>query len=108
MRKFLGNYNPVYTKTFRKQIAGVNPEFRTRIEDRIQDLIADPWHNTKFLKGQYRGKRKLRLSRSDRLIFVICEECRELGHIIYNQCEDCNSISENTLKIGFLILGHRY
>lgn len=108
MRKFLGNYRPVYTKTFEKQINVLHPEFRRQIEERIRDLVADPWHNTKFLKAQYRGKRKLWLNRSDRLVFVICEECRELGHIIYNQCDDCDSIPENTLKIGFIIFGHEY
>lgn len=104
----MGNYNPVYTKTFEKQINGLNPDFRGQVEGRINDLIADPWHNTRFLKGQYRGKRKLRLNRTDRLVFVICEECRELNHAIYNQCADCDTIPENTLKIGFLILGHKY
>lgn len=108
MRKFLGNYNPVYTKTFEKQINELHPKFRKQIEQHIQDLVIDPWHNTKFLKAQYRGKRRLWLNRSDRLVFVICEECRELDHFIYNQCEDCESIPENTLKVGFIIFGHKY
>lgn len=108
MRKFLGNYAPVYTKTFEKQINGLDSGFKRQIENHIEDLVADPWHNTKFLKGQYRGKRKLWLNRKDRLVFVICEECRELNHSIYNQCDDCSSIPENTLKIGFLLLGHKY
>lgn len=104
----MGNYDPVYTKTFEKQINGFNDEFRSVVEARIEDLKADPWHNTQFLKGQYRGKRKLRLNRRDRLVFVICEECRELEHQIYNQCENCDETPENTLKIGFIILAHKY
>ena len=108
MRKFLGSYDPLYAPKFKEQIRGLEKGFRRKIEERIDDLKADPWHNTKFLKGQYRGKRKLWLNRSDRLVFVICEECRELGHTIYNQCSDCDTTPENTLVIGFIIFGHRY
>lgn len=108
MRKFLGNYNPVYTQTFEKQLRELGGKFLEIIKEKIQNLVNDPWHNTRFLKGQYRGKRKLWLNRTDRLVFVICEECRELNHKIYNQCEDCGSIPENTLKIGFIIFGHKY
>jgi len=108
MRKFLGNYNPIYTKTFKKQVKKLDSTFRRQIEERIRDLIADPWHNTQFLRGQYRGKRKLRLNRTDRLVFVICEECRELGHFVYNQCEHCDETPENTIIIAFIIFGHKY
>ena len=108
MRKFLGNYDPFYTKTVQEQICALSTEDKKRLENRIQDLISDPWHNTKFGKGQYRGKRKLWLNRSDRLIFVICEECRELNHFIYNRCRDCDDTPENTIVIAFIIFGHDY
>jgi len=108
MRKFLGNYSPLYTPTAQEQIEGLNPSDKARLKERIDSLIADPWHNTEFLKGQYRGKRKIRLNRLDRLVFVICEECRELNHFIYNQCNDCKDIPENTIVIGFIIFGHKY
>jgi hypothetical protein len=108
MRKFLGNYNPFYTKTVQEQINGLDPQGKERAEERIQDLINDPWHNTEFGKGQYRGKRKLWLNRSDRLVFVICEECRELNHFVYNNCSDCDDTPENTIVIAFIIFGHDY
>jgi len=104
----LGNYNPVYTRTFENQLAEVSNEVRNRVEEKIADLINDPWHNTEFAKGQYRGKRKLRLNRRDRLVFVICEECRELRHQRYNQCTDCAETPENTIKIAFIIFKHKY
>jgi hypothetical protein len=108
MRKFLGNYQPFYTKIARDQINGLDPKSRDRVQERVNDLIADPWHNTEFLKGQYRGKRKIRLNDVDRLVFVICEECRELGHYRYNKCSDCDDTPENTLVIASLILEHDY
>ena len=104
----MGSYNPVYTRTFEKQLRGLGERFREKIEEKIQDLVSNPWHNTQFLKGQYRGKRKLRLNSRDRLVFVICEECRELNHMKYNQCEDCETTPENTIKIAFIIFGHKY
>jgi len=108
MRKYLGSYNPVYTPTFQSQLLGLSPSMKQRVEEKIEDLIADPWHNTEFLKGQYRGKRKVWLTRSDRLVFVICEECRELGHTVYNLCTDCDVTPENTLVIAYIIFAHRY
>ncbi len=108
MRKFLGNYKPIYAPKFQRQIRGLAQEMRDAIEERIDTLIDDPWHNTRFLKGQYRGKRRMWLNRVDRLVFVICEECRELDHIIYNQCSDCDTTPENALVIGFIIFEHKY
>jgi Txe/YoeB family toxin of Txe-Axe toxin-antitoxin module len=108
MRQFLGNYNPFYTETVKEQIKGLDARSRGRVEERIKDLIADPWHNTEFLKAQYRGKRKLRLNYTDRLVFVICEECRELRHFVYNKCRDCDETAENTIVIAFIIFGHEY
>ena len=105
----MGTYNPIYTKTFEKQLRGLNGKYLERVEEKIQDLVNDPWHNTAFLKGQYRGKRKLRLNRTDRLLFVICEECQELRHNgIYNDCDDCDDIPENTIKIAGIIFKHKY
>lgn len=108
MRKFLGNYRPFYTRIARDQINGLDVRGRARVQERINDLIADPWRNTEFLKGQYRGKRKIHLNDSDRLVFVICEECRELDHYKFNRCSDCDDTPENTLVVASLILGHEY
>ena len=38
------------------QINGLSDNVKTNIEERIGKLIKDPWHNTEFLKGQYRKK----------------------------------------------------
>lgn len=107
MRKFLGSYNPVYTPTFQKQISKVDKTLKLRIKNCIDSLISDPWHHTEFMKG-VRGRRKARVANGERLVFVICEECRELGHIKYNRCNDCKSTPENTLVVADLIQGHDY
>jgi len=89
-------------------LQGLRGSYLERIEEKIQDSVNDPWHNTQFLKGQHRGKRELRLNRTDRLVFVICEECQELERYIYNQCEDCDDTPDNTIKIAFIIFKHNY
>jgi len=109
MRKYLGNYVPEYAPRFSDQIARLPAKFVTNIKEKIESLRDDPWHNTKFMKGQHKGRRKARLNDSDRLAFVICEECRELGHDRrYNRCRDCHKTPENTLVIAYLISGHDY
>jgi hypothetical protein len=108
MRRFLGNYVPSYTPTFSKQVSSVSSSLKDQVQAKIGNLIEDPYHNTKFMKGQHQHLRKARLNDSDRLAFVICEECRELGHTRFNGCSDCASAPENTIVIAYLILGHDY
>lgn len=108
MRKYLGNYVDTFTPKFQGQLVGLAPDFVAQIKAKIANLRDDPYHNTKFMKGQHRYRRKARLNDADRLAFVICEECRELGHTRYNACSDCGTTPENTIVIALLILGHDY
>jgi hypothetical protein len=108
MRKYLGSYVPTYAPKFKQQIATLDIQFVNQIKSKISNLIDDPYHNTEFGKGQHRGRRKARLNKSDRLIFVICEECRALKHTRFNGCSDCSTTPENTIVIAYLILGHEY
>jgi hypothetical protein len=108
MRKYLGNYVDTYAPKFKEQLSQQNPEFVAEIKAKIADLREDPYHNTQLMKGQHKGKRKARLNSSDRLAFVICEECKHEGFIKYNRCSDCKQTPENTIVIAYLILGHDY
>jgi len=107
MRKYLGRYVPEYSPHFKKQ--KLPPDVLERVENNlIPDLIADPYHNTEFGKGRYRGKRYKWINRFDRLFFVICEECRGLNHQRYNLCRECEDTSDNKIIVAFVILGHKY
>jgi len=108
MRKFLGNYVPSYAPKFNAQLSEQAPTFVDQIKAKIADLRNDPYHNTKFMKGQHKYRRKARLNDADRLAFVICEECRALGHTRFNGCSDCEDTPENAIVIAYLILGHDY
>ena len=104
----MGNYVPSYAPKFEEQLAQQDVIFVSQIKAKIENLLQDPYHNTKFMKGQHRYRRKARLNDSDRLAFVICEECRELKHTRFNGCSDCWKTPENTVVIAYLIFGHDY
>jgi mRNA-degrading endonuclease RelE of RelBE toxin-antitoxin system len=108
MRKYSGKYTPVYTPTFRDQLAGMQADYKKRVEAKIDSLSVDPYHNTKFMKYPHQGRRKARITDADRLAFVICEECRRLGNEKYNLCSDCNDADEKALVIAYMIFGHDY
>lgn len=62
-----------------------------------------PYHNTGFLTGRLRGKRRLRLPQKLRVVFAICEECREKGHIEFNKCNDCSHRDGKTVVLFFAL-----
>ena len=107
MRRYLGLYELRYSPYFKKKIKKMDKKARKRIENAILDLRENPYHNTEFLKGQWKGKRKLRVG-DYRVVFIICEECQRLNHKTYNRCKDCGSIPPNTIIIVDLIRRHKY
>jgi hypothetical protein len=108
MRKFLGNYNDTYLPKFSAELAGLKTDYRQLVDAKIQCLKQDPWHNTVLMKGQYKGRRKIRINDSDRLVFIICEECVEDGFQKIFRCGDCDQTPENTLIFTGIILEHDY
>lgn len=96
------------TETFREQLNSFLPSFRELVESKIKEILLDPYHYRDFGKGIYRGKKKVRLNRRDRLFFVVCEECRKLRHKYYNQCNDCDETPDKTVKFAFIIFKHKY
>jgi len=100
-------FEPQYTKTFEKALKKEVPKNHLqRIKDGIQKLVEDPYHNTEFAKGRWRGKRKLRVG-DYRIVFVICEECQKEGHNTFNQCDGLGH-QPCFLIIVALIVGHDY
>lgn len=111
IRKYLGHYEPKYSPTFEKQMRKVgkkNKNFLQRVRKKIDDLRQDPYHNAPFAKGQWRGKRHIYISRTDRLLFAICEECRRENHQRFNQCLDCDVTADNVFVVFLCIFGHDY
>ena len=63
--------------------AAMHPYIRQALKRRIERILGDPYHNTEFLgdatgKLNLAGCRSARVDRNFRIIFVVCEECRNI------------------------------
>ena len=108
MRKHLGNYKRFYTVTFNEKLPTLPESLNKLTKEKIDDILNDPWHNSKPMKGPYKGKRRRWINREDRLVYVVCEECRENRWMSYNRCSDCDDTPDNLVIFANIILGHEY
>jgi len=108
MRKYLGTYVDVYLPSFKENLKDQTNEYLRIVASKIEDLKQDPWHNSELMKGRYKGRRKVRINSSDRLVFIVCEECRESKFQKIFMCSDCKSVKDNTLIFTNIILEHDY
>jgi mRNA-degrading endonuclease RelE of RelBE toxin-antitoxin system len=91
-------YEKRFTRTFERQLPKLRDKTRIeRIQKRVDQIIANPYANIDYGKGEWRGKRKDRVG-GDRIIFTICEQCRKEHHQEYNNCIDCNTTPDNNLQ----------
>jgi len=103
-------YQDSYTPTFEKQLAAIENKDKIRakrIREAMNEIRADPYHKIDFGKGQYRGKRKYDAGK-DRVLFVVCEQCRKDGHTSINQCSDCHETKDETIVWAMIVEGHKY
>ena len=110
MNKPSRTYKDKYTPTFEKQLRKLkkkSPVRAKRIKGKIQEILNVPYLHIDFGKGLWQGKRKERVG-DDRITFVVCKQCRKLGHQVYNQCRDCNDTSDETVIFVSIIEDHKY
>jgi len=90
-----------FDRAFRKLDKGV----QELLDKTIQDvLFRQPYESKRLVSPENRGKRSLR--RGDyRIIFAVCEECREMRLVHMNACENCDAHS--TSDIILFVCGHR-
>jgi hypothetical protein len=93
-------YETDKAKKNRKKLGKGGTHIKEAIKKAYRQLSEDPFHNTMFLKGPLRGKRKKKfMGEKLRIEFAICKECRKLGHKDLNKCVDCEYIPDNSVKI---------
>jgi mRNA-degrading endonuclease RelE of RelBE toxin-antitoxin system len=63
---------------------------RERVDTAIREkLCMDPYgFDSKKLEEPYKGKRRLRVG-NFRIIYAICEECRQFNYVEIIGCKDC-------------------
>ncbi len=87
----MSDYSAVYEERFTRNLRRY-ASLRQRIKRRIERTLSDPYANTELLgdvsgKLNLRGCRSARIDRNFRIIFVICEECRNIPKCNYCFCE---------------------
>ncbi|MFH1224365.1 MAG: hypothetical protein V1676_01025 [Candidatus Diapherotrites archaeon] len=98
------NYEARFTSVFQKNFGKLEKAVQERIKHLVDGVIENPFYNSPFLAGQFRGKRKKRAGKY-RVTFAVCEECRRLGHTALNGCADCTGMDNEAIK--FFDCGHR-
>lgn len=100
----MSNYDGVYEDRFVRNLRRY-ASIRQSVKRRIERILDNPYHNTEFL-GDVSGKlnlagcRTARIDRNFRIIFVICEECRNI-----RDCEFCFCENLPDETIVFLTVG---
>ena len=75
------------------------------VDKTIQDaLFFQPYESKRLVSPEFRGKRSLRKG-DYRIIFAVCEECRKLGDVRINRCENCDEHALNDIIL--FVCGHR-
>ncbi len=100
----MSNYEAVYEKLFVQNLNRYSA-IRRNIRRRIDRVLKDPYHNTEFLeditgKLNLTGCRSARIDRNFRIIFVICEECRNREDCEYCFCENLSNKTVVFLTVG--------
>jgi mRNA-degrading endonuclease RelE of RelBE toxin-antitoxin system len=108
MSKSSPTYQADFTEKFEKQLRKLRDKVRVkRINDKVLEIVAQPYRNIRFGAGRWRGKREERTG-DDRLMFAVCGQCREENHRTYNNCFNCENIPDNTVRFFEVVDGHKY
>jgi len=103
-------YQSSRAHVFAEQLADIERKDKirgSRLHKAMREILASPYGKVEFGKGQYRGKRKYTVGK-DRLLFVVCKQCRDLKHQIFNQCSDCDKTKDETVVWAGIIDTHKY
>jgi Txe/YoeB family toxin of Txe-Axe toxin-antitoxin module len=74
---FNSKFKPQFLKDIKKY-----KSYKERIQKKVDSIINDPYYNSEMLENRPNynlfGLRSKRIDRNFRIIFAICEECRNL------------------------------
>ena len=100
----MSDYQGVYEKKFILNLHRYS-SIRQNIKRRVERVLKDPYQNTEVLsdatgKLNLRGCRSARVDRNFRIIFVICEECRNIPECEYCFCDNLPDRTVIFLTVG--------
>lgn len=89
-------YRVFQTDEFYREFRKLDPQVQKMLDNAIQEILFHHPYESKILKGNLKGKRSLRV-RNYRIVFAICEECRENNYVRLNGCKDCKKHGRNDI-----------
>lgn len=100
------SHKPYFTPEFLKQIEKYR-HFKKILVNKIKLLIENPYVNCKseLLVGELKGLRSARITKSFRVVFVICEECRNRKFQKLTGCSSALCKEMDLKTIIFLTFG---
>ena len=81
-----------------QQVKQSDPHGYKRIRQVIERLLVEPDDADGKMHGLYRGRFKKYVGRGDyRIIYYWCRLCRKENRRLEEECEDCKTISDNSV-----------
>jgi mRNA-degrading endonuclease RelE of RelBE toxin-antitoxin system len=100
MMAYQAEYTPLFEKSLKRY-----QNMRRRIRRRVEGVVQDPYAGTEHLGRvaggkDLRGCRSIRVTRSFRIIFVVCEKCRRVPECKFCFCEGLPDKTVVFLAVG--------
>lgn len=100
----MSDYQAAYEELFVRNLRRY-ASIREAIKRRVQRILDDPYINTEALgdisdRLNLIGCRSVRVDRNFRIIFVICEECKNIPDCGYCFCDDLPAKTVVFLTVG--------
>ena len=96
----MNHYKPYFTKEFNDRIQKYQ-SLKKQIASKVRQLLKDPYRAAKSeqVVGNLKGLRSSRVTRSMRIIYAICEECRQHGdqELVGCSSELCERMDNNVV-----------
>lgn len=104
------SFIPYYKPQFAKDVK-TYASMKSQIEKKVKSILADPYHNAEPLGNRsghdLRGLRSKRVDKNFRIIFAICEECKELFPEKEKPCRYCNQDLPVKSVVFFTVRPHK-
>ena len=86
------------SENFQREFERSDRETQENVNKVILNEIQINPENFALMKYEYAGIREVRIGKQLRLLFAICDECRELRTELI-RCSDCNELDQNSIKL---------
>lgn len=81
-----------------KRITKRNIQLLDEIKNSLETLEINPKRYSRRLTHKLKGKRRIHVGSTEyRIIYTICEECRELNELRLNRCSKCKERDDLTV-----------